>query len=61
MLTVDGSLTAELFQHLGSTGQSVTRLADRDVEDELLDGELLHRVLGLFRHLGRVLLGDFDG
>ena len=61
MLTVDGSLTAELFQHLGGTGQSVTRLADGDIEDELLDRELLHRVLGLFRHLGRLFLRDFDG
>jgi hypothetical protein len=48
-LTVDRGLTGELLQHLGSTGQSVTRLADRDVQDELLDAELPHGVLGLLR------------
>lgn len=45
-LGVDGSLTAELLEHLGGTGQSVTRLADGDVEDELLDAELPHGVGG---------------
>jgi hypothetical protein len=48
-LTVDRGLTGELLQHLGRTGQSVTRLADRDVQDELLDAELPHGVLGLLR------------
>jgi hypothetical protein len=48
-LTVDGSLTAQLLQDLGGTGQSVTRFTDRDVEDELLDLELPHGVLGLLR------------
>lgn len=43
-LTVDGSLTAQLLQHLGGTGQSVTRLANTDVEDELLDAQLTHGV-----------------
>jgi len=47
MLTVDWSLTTQLFQHFRSTGQSVTRLSDRDVEDELLDAELLHGVATL--------------
>jgi hypothetical protein len=53
--TVDRGLTGELLQHLGGTGQSVTRLADRDVQDELLDAELPHGVLGLLR-LGIVLV-----
>lgn len=47
--TVDRSLTRQLLEHLGGTGQSVTRLADGDVEDELLDAELPHGVLGLLR------------
>ena len=45
--TVDWRLTAQLLQHLGRSCQSVTRLADGDVEDELLDAELLHGVVGL--------------
>ena len=45
--TVDGRLTGQLLEHLGGTGQSVTRLADRDVEDELLDAKLAHGVLSL--------------
>lgn len=45
--TVDGGLTGQLLEHLGGTGQSVTRLADRDVEDELLDAKLAHGVLCL--------------
>ena len=42
--TVDGSLTAQLLEHLGGTGKSVTRLANGDVEDELLDAQLTHGV-----------------
>lgn len=45
--TVDGGLTAQLFEHFGGTGESVTRFADGDVEDELLDAEFFHRVGGL--------------
>lgn len=45
--TVDGGLTGQLLEHLGGTGQSVTRLADRDVKDELLDAKFAHGVLGL--------------
>ena len=45
-LGVDGGLTAELLEHLGRTRQSVTRLADGDVEDELLDAKLPHGVGG---------------
>ncbi|KAG7059238.1 60S ribosomal protein L11 [Colletotrichum scovillei] len=51
--TEDGGLTGQLLQNLGGTGQSVTRLADGDVEDELLDVKLAHGVLGLLgRHFG---------
>lgn len=45
-LGVDGSLTAQLLEHLGRTRQSVTRLANGDVEDELLDAKLPHGVGG---------------
>ena len=43
--TVDGCLTAQLLEHLCGTGKSVTRLADGDVEDELLNLQLPHGVL----------------
>jgi hypothetical protein len=42
--TVDRSLTGQLLEHLGGTGKSVTRLADGDVQDELLDAQLTHGV-----------------
>ena len=47
VLTVDWGLTAELFEHFGSTGKPVTRFTDRDVEDELLNLELPHGILRL--------------
>jgi hypothetical protein len=53
--TVDGSLTAQLLEHLGGTGKSVTRLANGDVEDELLDAQLTHGVGSL---LGGTLAND---
>jgi len=43
--TVDGCLTAQLLEHLCGTSKSVTRLADGDVEDELLNLQLPHGVL----------------
>ena len=52
--TVDGGLTGQLLEHLCGTGQSVTRLADGDVQDELVDAQLTHGVGALviaFRHL----------
>ena len=49
--TVDGSLTRKLLEHLGGTSESVTRFTDGDVQNELLNLQLLHGVLGLFgRH-----------
>lgn len=42
--TVDWSLTAQLLKHFGSTGQSIARFANGDIEDEFLDTELAHRV-----------------
>ncbi len=45
--TVDWSLTAQLFEHFGSTRKSVTGFADRDVENEFLDAQLSHGVCQL--------------
>ena len=42
--TVDWGLTRQLLEHLGGSRQSVTRLADGDVQDQLLDAQLTHRV-----------------
>lgn len=47
MRTVDWSLTTQLFEHLCGTGEPITRLADRDVQDEFLDAQLPHGVAGL--------------
>jgi hypothetical protein len=64
--TVDGGLTAQLLEHLGGASQPVTGLADRDVEDELLDAQLAHGVgalvgaaLGLDVLAIGLLLGGF--
>ena len=46
-LGVDGSLTAQLLEQLRGTSETITRLANGDVEDELLDAELPHGVVGL--------------
>ena len=54
-LGLDWRLTGQLLQHLGGTGQSVTGLSDTDVQDQLLDTQLTHRVLG--GHFGLFLLG----
>ena len=45
--TVHWGLTAQLLEHFGGTGQSVTGFADGDVEDEFLDAELAHGVCAL--------------
>ena len=42
--TVDRCLATELFKYFGSTGESVARFADGDVEDEFLYSELAHGV-----------------
>lgn len=51
-LTVDGGLTGKLLQHLGGTGESITRLANGDVENELLNAELPHGVRALVLRFG---------
>ena len=48
--TVDGSLTRQLLKHLGGTSEPVTGFTDGDVQNELLNLELPHGVVGL---LGR--------
>lgn len=52
MHTVDGGLTGQLLKHLGGTSEPVTRLADGDVEDQLLDAQLPHGVGALVGLLG---------
>jgi len=42
----DGRLTGELLQHLGGSGEPVSRLSDSDVDDQLLDVKVLHGVGG---------------
>lgn len=44
--TVDGSLTTELLEYFRRSGQSITRFADGYVEDEFVDAEFPHGVLG---------------
>jgi len=44
-LRKDGLLISELLEHLSGTGESVTRLADADVQNKLLDAGLTHRVV----------------
>ena len=56
--TVDGSLTTQLLQDFGSTSETITRFADGDVEDELVNAQLTHGVGALvfaFRHLDSVI------
>jgi hypothetical protein len=47
-LGVDGSLTSELFKHLGGTSESVTRFTNANVENQLLEAERTHGVGGSF-------------
>ena len=54
MRTVDRCLTAQLFEHLRRSCETITRLSDRDVQNQLVDSQLPHRVGALvfaFRHL----------
>lgn len=44
-LRLDWGLTRQLLQHLGGSGQSVTGFTDTDVQDQLFDTQLTHRVL----------------
>ena len=53
--TVDWCLTTQLLEHLGSSCQPISRLADGDVEDQLLDLQLAHGVGAL--SAGRAILG----
>jgi hypothetical protein len=46
-LAVDGGLTGQLLEDLGSPGKSVTRLSDGDVQNELLNLQLPHGVVCL--------------
>merc|ERR1711879_291157 len=44
-LRLDGGLTAELLEHLGGTGKTISALTHANVEDQLVDLQLAHRVL----------------
>ena len=46
----DRFLVRELLKHACRTRQPVARLAHRDVENELLDADLPHRILLRLRH-----------
>lgn len=59
--TVDWGLTRQLLEHLGGTGQSVTRLSDGDVEDDLLDLQLPHGVGGLLGGVSHCEYAGVDG
>ena len=45
--TVNGCLTAQLLEHFGSSCKSISRFTDGDVENEFLDSQFPHGVLGL--------------
>jgi len=47
-LTVNRSLTAQLFQYFSSTSQSISTLSNGNVEDKFLDPDFPHGVSGLF-------------
>lgn len=52
--TVDWRLTRQLLKHFGGTSETITRLANGDVEYEFVDFQLPHGVRALvvaFRHL----------
>jgi len=57
-LRVYGRLARELFQDLGGTGKPIARLADGNVENELLNAELPHRVGFLALRFGHCRRGN---
>ena|ERR1700686_4682287 len=59
-LAVDRSLTAQLFQDLGCSGQSITTLANRDVEDEFLDFDVPHGICGFFIARGLLVVVSLE-
>jgi hypothetical protein len=56
-LGVDGSLTSELFKHLGGTSESVTRFTNANVENKLLEAKLAHGVLSNSLIFGALKIG----
>lgn len=44
--TVDGRLATELFEHFCCSCQSVTGFADRDIENQFINAEFPHGILG---------------
>jgi len=50
----DRLLLGELLQHTGGAGQAIAGLTNANVQDELVDLDVSHGVLFLFRHLESV-------
>ena len=52
----DGQLASQLFQHLGGTGQSITRFTNANVQAKLFNAQFTHDILffGFGRLLGEV-------
>jgi len=44
-------LLGQLLQNLGGTSEPVTRFTDTDVQGELFDADLTHRIIGRVSHL----------
>ena len=51
-LRLDGLLAGEILKHLSSLGEFIARLTSAQVQDELINNDSSHLVIGL----GRVLL-----
>lgn len=44
---VDGGLTGELLQNTAGAGETIAGFSDADVENELMDFKLAHRISGI--------------
>jgi len=53
----DGLLFRELFQHTGGTRQAIAGFTNANVQNELVDLNVAHRVFLLFRHLTEHFVG----
>jgi len=56
-LREDGLLLGQIFQDLGSLGELITGFTDGDVQDELVNTDFSHGVIGLGLSLGLGSLG----
>ena len=54
-------LVSELFQHLGGSGQTITRLTNTVVDDELVNFQLSHGIgLLIFSHFNNLSIQSPD-